>query len=111
MASKTIFDSPELLEESLLSLTAACKVFPVKCSRPALERWIRRGSRGVVLESILICGKRFTSREAVQRFIRQQLQVGAERPPPKTGSKSRKEIEAAAKKYGLPEPLETHPAD
>jgi len=106
MASKVIFDSPQLLEESLISLTEACRCFPVKCSRPALERWIRRGSRGVVLESILICGKRFTSREAVQRFIRQQLQVGAEQPPPKIGAKSRQEIETASKKYGLPEPQE-----
>ena len=66
MASRVIFDTPELLDETLVSLTEACRCFPVKCSRAALERWMRRqGNRGIVLESILVCGKRYTSKEAI----------------------------------------------
>ena len=102
MASKQILDSPVLLDESLLTLTAACKEFPVKCSRPAFERWIRKGSRGVILESVLICGKRFTSREAVQRFIRSQLQTEHTRAGPNIIRKSKKELDEAAKRFGLP---------
>jgi hypothetical protein len=103
--SKTIFDEPALLEESLVNLTEACKCFPVKCSRPALERWLRLGSRGAILESILICGKRYTSKEAIDRFIRNQLYIEADRTPPRRGNKSKKEIDAAACRFGLPEPL------
>ena len=75
MTSKVILNSPEILDESLVNLTEACQCFPGRCSRPAVERWIRHGSRGIVLESVLICGKRYTSREAIDRFIRGQLQA------------------------------------
>ena len=104
MASKVILDSPELLAENLVTLTAACGLFPVRCSRPAVERWIRRGSRGVVLESILVCGKRFTSREAIDRFVRNQFQTGQEIAASKIARKSKKEIADATKRFRLPEP-------
>lgn len=104
MGSKMILDSPALLEETLVTLTEACRCFPVCCSRSAVERWIRRGGRGAVLESVLICGKRYTSKEAIDRFLRAQLHVEAERPGPRRGSKSKREIDAAAQRFGLPEP-------
>ena len=104
MASKTIFDSPALLDETLVPLTAACKYFPVKCSRTSIERWARKGSRKATLETILLGGRRYTSREAIARFIRSQLRVEAERPAPTRGTMSKKEVEAAARRFGLPEP-------
>lgn len=107
MGSKTIFDSPDLLDESLVSLTAACKCFPVKCSRPAIERWIRKGSRGTVLETVLICGRRHTSKEAIHRFCRNQLQIEPERCTPKRSDMSRKDIETAARRFRLPVPQRT----
>ena len=82
MTSKIILDEPALLDESLVSLTAACKCFPAKASRASVERWLRRGSRGAVLESILICGKRYTSKEAIDRFIRNQLRTEPDRLAP-----------------------------
>ena len=101
-----IFDEPALLDESLVTLTEACKCFPVKCSRPALERWLRRGSRGTVLESVLVCGRRYTSREAIDRFVRGQLTVEAEKAVPKRTNMSKRDIEAASRRFGLPEPLD-----
>ena len=103
MASKLIRDSPALLDETLLSLVEACAHFPVKSSRATLERWIRKGCRGIVLETVLICGKRYTSKEAIDRFIRGQLQVEAEKAQP-TQSMSKKAIAEASRRYGLPEP-------
>lgn len=53
-------------------------VFPIKKSpaeipgRPHIStviRWWQRGVRGVHLETILIGGIRYTSRQAIQRFI------------------------------------------
>ena len=41
-------------------------------SRPHIatcRRWIQRGCRGVKLETVLIGGKRYTSLEALRRFI------------------------------------------
>lgn len=104
MGSRVILDEPALLEESLVSLVEACKCFPVKCSRPAIERWLRRGSRGAILESILICGKRYTSQEAIDRFIRNQLQTEAVKPAPRRSNLSKKDVEKAARRFGLPEP-------
>ena len=107
MASRMIFDSPALLDETLLSLTAACKEFPGRCSRPTLERWARKkGSRGATLETILLCGRRYTSREAIDRFVRSQLQTEAARPAP-TREMSKKDITTRARRLGLPEPIET----
>ena len=105
MASKTIIDTPELLNETLVTLRQACREFPIPISRPASERYVRHGSRGVILESILICGKRYTSREAIQRFIRNQLQV---EPPPArsepTKTMPKKELAEKSRKFKLPEP-------
>lgn len=82
MTSKSVEDSPGLLEENLLAISEAHQHFPIQCSRQAVERWIRLGIRGVVLESALICGKRYTSREAIERFIRGQFQVETDRSKP-----------------------------
>jgi hypothetical protein len=105
-----IFDTPALLDETLVLLTAASKCFPGNPSQSAVQRWMRRGSRGAVLETVFICGKRYTSKEAIARFLRGQLQIEAERPAP-TRTMSKKDIEAAARRFGLPEPLVTrnHP--
>ena len=43
-------------------------------SRSVLFRWASRGYRGVILETIRIRGGRFTSREALARFIVAQRQ-------------------------------------
>ena len=106
MGSKVILDSPEILGETLISLTEACRYFPVPCSRPAVERWMRRGSRGAVLESALICGKRYTSVEAINRFVRNQLQVESDwASSPTQRSMSRKDITEASRRFGLPDPI------
>jgi len=105
MGSKVILDSPKLLDETLVTLTEACSHFPVRCSRPSIERWLRTGSRGTVLESALICGKRYTSVEAINRFVRNQLHVESDKSTPKRRRMSHKEIAEATRRYGLPEPL------
>ena len=102
MASKVIFDSPQLLDETLVSLTEAGECFPVHTARSTVERWIRLGSRGVILESIYFGGKRYTSKEAIERFVRSQLHVEADRPVTKHGSMSKRELEEKTRKYGLP---------
>lgn len=79
MASKTIVDSPALLNETLLTIPEACQRFPHgPFSRSTLEQWIRTGSRGAVLESVYFCGKRWVSEEGISRFLRNQQRLEVE---------------------------------
>ena len=109
MASKMIFDHVKLLEETpLWDLTEATNHLPIKCSRATIERWVRRGVRGVQLETVLIGNRRFTTEPALRRFLIGQQYTKPEQAKAdlKRGNLSKKEIETAARRFGLPEPQE-----
>ncbi len=55
--------------EHLLSLTQAAKELPKRPAVETLWRWRTAGCRGHKLETILVGGRRFTSREAITRFL------------------------------------------
>jgi len=59
--------------ETLIPFVAARQVFPGRHGRgvslSTLHRWQRRGVRGVRLETVLVGGVRYTSREALNRFV------------------------------------------
>jgi hypothetical protein len=55
--------------ESLVSLTDAAKSLPNRPNLTTVWRWRNRGVRGIKLETILIGGRRMTSREALSRFF------------------------------------------
>ena len=57
----------DLQNEEIIPL--APKAFPSRPSIPTIWRWQGRGVGGVRLETIVIGGRRFTSREAIDRFI------------------------------------------
>jgi hypothetical protein len=86
--------------EKLLSLTQAAKLVPgggVHLS--TLHRWRLRGVKGVRFETVLVGGKRLTSQEAIERFIKRTTaaadgqQVSSSGP---TKSRERSIAEAAA---------------
>ncbi len=56
-------------KENLISIREARHQFPHRPSISTIWRWIPKGVKGAVLESIRIGGRRFTSVEACQRFI------------------------------------------
>jgi len=58
----------DIQSETLLSFSEAAKVLPGRPHISTLHRWRLRGVRGNKLETCLVGGKRFTSREALQRF-------------------------------------------
>jgi len=60
----------ELATEPLLTLREAAATIPGSPHVSTLHRWRRRGVRGAKLETCLVGGKRFTSLQAVQRFVR-----------------------------------------
>lgn len=61
-----------LESETLVALTDACKLLPSRNGKrihySTVYRWATKGARGRLLETILVGGIRYTSREALQRF-------------------------------------------
>jgi Protein of unknown function (DUF1580) len=56
-------------KQSLVLLSKAGECLPGKPHPSTISRWASRGIRGVRLETCLVGGRRYTSREALQRFI------------------------------------------
>ena len=57
------------LNEDLISLSQAARELPGRPHLSTIWRWTTRGVRGVVLETLVVAGRRFTSHEALQRFV------------------------------------------
>ena len=59
----------DIQTEKVLTFTQAAKALPGRPNVATLWRWRTAGCRGVKLETVLVGGKRYTSREAIQRFV------------------------------------------
>jgi len=55
--------------DEALPFADAARIIPGRPSRMTLHRWTHRGLRGVRLETLLIANRRYTSRQAIERFI------------------------------------------
>jgi hypothetical protein len=104
MGSKQIFDYLAILDETLVELAQAPKYYPVKIHRASLERYVRKGKRGVRLETALLGNKRYTSVEAIRRFLLAQLRLAPDESEPQRDSMSKRALAEASKRFGLPEP-------
>jgi hypothetical protein len=62
----------DITTESLRLLNQATADVPGRPHISTLIRWWRRGVRGVKLETVLVGGRRYTSLEAIQRFVKRQ---------------------------------------
>ncbi len=54
--------------EQLLTFTQIARMLPSRNHVSTLHRWRLRGVRGIKLETVVVGGRRYTSREAVIRF-------------------------------------------
>ncbi len=61
----------DIQTERLVTLAEATRILPGRPSISTLWRWRHKGVGGRRLETVRIGGKRFTSREAIARFARQ----------------------------------------
>jgi len=84
--------------EDLIPFCEARSAFPggKRLSLATLHRWRLHGVRGVKLETALIGGSRYVSREAISRFIR--AQNADETPAPQFTPKQRAAQSQAARK-------------
>ena len=63
----------DLENENLVLLKDVCRMFPGRSGRgvslSTIWRWMLTGRKGHKLESLIVGGQRYTSKEAVHRFI------------------------------------------
>ncbi len=95
----------DVRQEQPLSFNQAAQYLPER-SRPHSStwwRWWRHGVRGVRLETVLIGGRRYTTAEAVQRFV-SALTAGAcgvQSPPRQQQRLTDREIEQQLDAAGI----------
>jgi Protein of unknown function (DUF1580) len=58
----------DMEKESLIRLAQAAQELPGRPHLSTVVRWSLRGIKGVRLETVVVGGRRFTSREAIRRF-------------------------------------------
>ena len=86
----------DVATEELLSLSEAAKVTPGRPHVSTLWRWQKRGVRGVRLSTVIVGGRRFTSREAIEQFIAATTAAAnGEAPPVRTPRQRQRAIDAA----------------
>lgn len=86
-----------LANESLLTLAQARSAFPGRnrLGLATLHRWRLKGVRGVRLETCLIGGLRYTSKEAIERFFAAQNALEEPARPTLTATQRARQAEAA----------------
>jgi hypothetical protein len=92
----------DLTKETLIKFGKAPKAVPGRPHISTLHRWRLRGVRGVKLETCLVGGRRFTSIEAIDRFIAATTAAAnGEAPPTRTPSQRKRAIERAERELGI----------
>ena len=90
-----------LLGETLITLSEAAQDFggiPVPIS--TIRDYVYRGVRGLKLESISING-RYTSKEAIQRFIERKQHLGQPFEKPAVKKLTQAQVEAGLRRHGI----------
>jgi hypothetical protein len=72
----------DIQNERLCLLCEAAKEVPGRPHVSTLIRWWQRGVRGVKLETVVVGGRRYTSVEAINRFIARLSEPGGVPAPP-----------------------------
>jgi hypothetical protein len=78
----------DVTNETLIRFQEAGRFIPGEPTVSTLHRWRKSGVRGVKLETLLVGGTRFTSTQAIARFIAEQNRD--EQPQPGFTAKQRR---------------------
>lgn len=83
--------SIDIYSETMVPISEAPRHFPGRPNISSVYRWFQRGSRGARLETIVVGAKRYTSMEAIQRFVDATTanSPGASVPPSRPTSRQR----------------------
>ena len=97
------------LAESLVPPAVAPRHIPGRPHISTVWRWMTRGCRGITLESIVCAGRRFTSLEAIERFVAATTAAAAGEPPPtRTPRQRERAIVDAERRFADGEPPRRH---
>lgn len=91
----------DLIDEQLVSMTAAAQQLPRRPHVATLHRWRTRGIRGVQLEAALVGGRWYTSQEALRRFIAATTHAATQSPEAPAPICDNSEFDAALDREGL----------
>jgi len=61
--------SINISSERVVPIGQAPRHFPGRPNQSTVYRWLSKGVRGATLETVVVGGKRFTSVEAIERFV------------------------------------------
>jgi len=86
----------DLSAEKPITITEAAKLAPGPVHVATIWRWLLKGCRGVRLESIVSGGRRYTSAEALERFIAATTALANGEPSPLRTRKQRERDVARA---------------
>ena len=82
--------------EDLIPLQAVCRLIPGGVHISSIHRWRLRGVRGVRLQTVLLGGRRFVSKAALEDFFAQVSAAADGRPvPARTPRQREREIAKA----------------
>lgn len=88
----------DLEREKPISLTQATKKVASRPNLSTVWRWAMKGSNGIKLETVTIGGRRFTSEEALKRFIHKTTaKANGPAEPSRTDAQKRRAIREAMK--------------
>ncbi len=81
----------DIHSERVIAISEAPQHFPGRPNISSIYRWFGKGCRGARLETIVVGAKRFTSVEAIQRFIERTTanSPGASLPPSRPTTRQR----------------------
>ena len=73
----------KLNSEQIIPIRQASQVLPGNPHLSTIYRWIRYGYQHVYLETLMVGGRRFTTHEALQRFVDKltNLSIASNREP------------------------------
>ena len=88
--------SIDIHSDSLLTISQAAKSLPMRPNVSTVWRWVQRGARGVKLDTVLVGGRRYTSKEALQSFVeRSTAAANSDATPVRTSKQRERAIEQA----------------
>lgn len=94
-----------MLDEQVLTMAEAAKAVPQGRKRKSphvatVWRWATRGVRGVVLETVLIGGQRFTTESSLEKFFR-EINQGSRIGRPLCRESERRSLSRACEAEGI----------
>jgi hypothetical protein len=89
----------DINREELISLAEVSRAVPGRPALSTIWRWRLKGVRNVRLETVVVGGRVYSSRQAVERFIAATTAVSSRQPGDASSSRERLKARHAAEDF------------